>query len=67
MRTDIRFKLVCSKCGNDLEADNDRSEMEYNSAFMAVSKMAIKPCSECYRKARQPLEMISNALKQIDT
>ena len=63
MRTDIRFKLICSICGNVLEADSDRSKMEYPSAFVANSVMAVKPCSVCYSRAREPVRMIARALK----
>ena len=66
MRTDIRFNLVCSKCGNELEADNKKSKLEYRSASKATTKMAIKPCSHCYRAAREPARLIAVAIKSIE-
>jgi C4-type Zn-finger protein len=66
MRTDIRFKLTCSVCGGALEADSDKSKIDYNSAFVANSVMAIKPCSVCYSNAKEPARMIARALKMAD-
>ncbi len=66
MRTNIKIKAVCSICGNELEADGDKSAMEYDSASDATAKMAIKPCRICYQKSQRPIKLIKEALAMVE-
>ncbi len=65
MRTDINFKLICSRCGELLEADseNKESKINYHSAFNAEMVMAINPCKHCINKAEKPIRLIKEALQ----
>lgn len=65
MRSNIEFKLTCAKCGNDLEADSDKSKMKYNSAYNAIAQMAIKPCRRCYSEAIRPAQLIKEAIDSL--
>jgi hypothetical protein len=65
MRTDIGFSLVCSICGGALEADSDKSGFEYSSAYKATASMKIKPCRQCYSKAKEPARLIARAISII--
>lgn len=65
MRTNIHFKIKCSICGNELEADPDKSKFEYNNAYTAEAVMAIKPCNGCYKKAARPVRLLKQALSEI--
>ena len=65
MRTNIEFKLACSNCGKELEADSDNSEMEYHSAYNATANMKIKPCENCYSKATRPARLIKEAIESL--
>ena len=64
MRTEISFKLICATCGSDLEADSDegKTKMKYNSAYLAESIVAIKPCASCMREATRPVELMRQAI-----
>lgn len=65
MRTEISFKLVCSKCGDTLECDSntpDRNKVTFGSAYKAEASLAIKPCERCMEKATEPLKLMKKAL-----
>ena len=65
LRTEIKFKLVCSRCGKLLECDSDKEKtfIEFGSAYKAGAVIAIRPCENCYAEAMRPIEMIKEALK----
>lgn len=65
IRTDIAFKLVCSKCGETLECDADtpdRNKIAFGSAYKAEAHLAIKPCERCTEEAAEPLKLMRKAL-----
>ena len=66
MRTEIVFKLVCAVCGDQLEADHNRSNIAAHNAGNAESNMAIVPCKQCMNKAKEPARLIAKALRLID-
>lgn len=65
MRTNINFRLVCAKCGNEMEADLEKSKMHASGCEEATAKVAIEPCMTCYRKAKEPERLINKALELI--
>ena len=67
MRTDIRFNLVCSICGDKLEAETNEgnSGIRCDSSENITAYMAIKPCEKCYKKASLPGNLIKQAMKAI--
>lgn len=66
MRTDIHLKLKCADCGNELEADLERSQkgVTGSSAHNLEASMFIVPCRGCKRKSREPLDLMAEALKR---
>ena len=67
MRANIAFSLRCSQCGEELEADSERSKMLFGSAYDATAAMAIKPCKNCFDKANEPVRLIKKALSMGDS
>ena len=62
MRTEITFRLECSVCGSQLEADNEKTSNTCDSAYKITTNMAIVPCTACMREAKAPALAIKNAL-----
>lgn len=64
MRTEIIFKLTCSVCGSDLEADENSKETKFecDSANSLRSSIAIVPCKTCISKAEKPIKMLREVI-----
>ncbi len=65
-RTDIRLKITCANCGHLLEADSSKGGRNCRSAYNMEHTIAIRPCTECMRRATEPLELMRKAMALID-
>jgi len=67
MRTEIIFKLVCSECGETLEAyTGDNTKTAAHNAFNAEAQISIKPCQNCYYNARKPILLLRQVIDLIE-
>jgi len=66
MRTNVNLEMVCSKCGEVLEADSTKSKINCGSAYEFRSIIAIKPCKNCYLLVSKPLELMKEAFKVLE-
>jgi len=57
-RKEIKFKFICSECGNELTIRAD-AKMQCNSAFEINVKIKVVPCDRCKSKH----DTITNAIK----
>ena len=64
IRTEIVLRCQCSQCGQELEVDPTSSGQYCASAVNFTNAIAIRPCSKCYREARQPARLMAEALSK---
>ena len=70
MRTSLRFTLICSQCGEELECDTESKVTEMKVSFpgrtQAEAVMAIKPCQRCIERIGKPGKLLKEALSLIE-
>jgi hypothetical protein len=72
-RTHLVSVLVCTDCGNPLNAsyDKPKSGGQFDGSITGAAKVeqviAIHPCEHCLGAARRPLRLMREALKSFDS